>query len=320
MLEAAGLTATEETVYLALLRKGAATADQLATRCQQPAARVARAVGGLHRKGLVHRTPPPSGLIVPVPPDLAFDQLIARRREDLDRVREAAQRLATESRARSTGRRTGELIEIVQGRGGVRGAFERVQHTARAEMRVLVAPPYAADTPVNQTQLGRGDVVYRAVYTTEALEEPGFLAAVGEHVRTGEQARIAPVVPTKLAIADRALALLPLSWTAAAQDTALLVRPCGLLDALVALFEGVWATASPLVLAGSGEVRPMEAVDTYDRQLLSLLVAGLTDEAAGARLGMSRRTVVRRVHNMMAATGAQSRIQLGWRIHERGWL
>lgn len=321
MLEAAGLSAAEESVYLALLRKGAATADQLANRTQQAPTRVTRAVAGLHRKGLVHRTPPPSDLIVPVPPDLAFDQLIQRRREDLERVREAAQQLSAESRARSTSRRTGELIEIVQGRGGVRGAFERVQHAARSEMRVLVAPPYAATAQVNQTQLARGgEVTYRAVYTTEALAEPGFMAAVSEHVLAGEQARLAPVVPTKLAIADRALALLPLSWTAAAQDTALLVHPCGLLDALVALFEGVWTTASPLVITGPAEVRPLEAVDKHDRQLLSLLVAGMTDEAAGARLGMSRRTVVRRVQHMMAATGSQSRIQLGWRVRERGWL
>ena len=321
MLEAAGLSAAEEAVYLALLRKGAATADQLAGRTQQAPTRVTRAVAGLHRKGLVHRTPPPSDLIVPVPPDLAFDQLIQRRREDLERVREAAQQLSAESRARSTSRRTGELIEIVQGRGGVRGAFERVQHAARSEMRVLVAPPYAATAKVNQTQLARGvEVTYRAVYTTEALAEPGFMAAVSEHVLAGEQARLAPVVPTKLAIADRALALLPLSWTAAAQDTALLVHPCGLLDALVALFEGVWTTASPLVITGPAEVRPLEAVDKHDRQLLSLLVAGMTDEAAGARLGMSRRTVVRRVQHMMAATGSQSRIQLGWRVRERGWL
>src|SRR5688572_30433646 len=214
MLEAAGLSVAEEAVYLALLRKGAASADQLASRTQQAPTRVTRAVAGLHRKGLVHRTPPPSDLIVPVPPDLAFDQLIQRRREDLERVREAAQQLSAESRARSTSRRTGELIEIVQGRGGVRGAFERVQHAARSEMRVLVAPPYAATAKVNQTQLARGvDVTYRAVYTTEALAEPGFMAAVSEHVLAGEQARLAPVVPTKLAIADRALALLPLSWT-----------------------------------------------------------------------------------------------------------
>ncbi|NUO55668.1 MAG: transcriptional regulator TrmB, partial [Hamadaea sp.] len=52
----------------------------------------------------------------------------------------------------------------------------------------------------------------------------------------------------------------------------------------------------------------------------SLLIAGMTDEAAGARLGLSRRTVVRRVQHLMAVAGAQSRLQLGWRARELGWL
>jgi hypothetical protein len=46
----------------------------------------------------------------------------------------------------------------------------------------------------------------------------------------------------------------------------------------------------------------------------------MTDEAAGARLGMSRRTVVRRTAQLMETAGAQSRLQLGWRARERGWL
>lgn len=319
MLEAAGLTATEESIYLALLHGGAASVGQLTTSTGQSEARISRAVAGLHRMGLVQRTPPPHDLVVPVPPEVGVDALIQHRHDQLDRTREAVHQLAAETRERTANRRTGELIEIVQGRSAVRAAFERVQHTAKAEMRVLVAPPYAAASPVNRTQhdLER-KLDWRAVYATEVLAEPGFMTAIGDHIRGGEQARLTPTVPIKLAIADRTLALLPLVWTAAAQHSALLVHPCGLLDALVALFESVWVTASPLVADGPGPV-PTDLPED-DRRLLSLLVAGLTDEAAGARLGMSRRTVVRRVRDLMAATGSRSRLQLGWRARERGWL
>jgi DNA-binding CsgD family transcriptional regulator len=316
MLEAAGLTAAEESIYLALLHGGAASVTQLTESTGQSEVRIGRAVAGLHRMGLVQRTPPPHDLVVPVPPEVAVDALIQLRHDQLDRTRAAVHRLAAESRERTANRRTGELIEIVQGRSQVRAAFERVQHTARAEMRVLVAPPYAATGPVNRTQHDReSELSWRAVYATDVLAEPGFMDAIGDHIRGGEQARLSPTIPIKLAIADRTLALLPLVWTAAAQHSAVLVHPCGLLDALVALFESVWTTASPLIVAGSGTDLAED-----DRRLLSLLVAGLTDEAAGARLGMSRRTVVRRVQQLMAATGSQSRLQLGWRARERGWL
>jgi DNA-binding CsgD family transcriptional regulator len=339
MLEAAGLGAAEESAYLALVRRGPATEADLASRAGLSLARTHRAVATLQREGLVHRTPPPHDLVVPVPPDLAVDHLISRRHEELERVREAAQRLATEAPARPANRRTEEMVEIVQGRSAVVHAFERVQRAARREMRVLAAPPYAEQVGVNRTQLDReaAGVVYRAVYGTGAIEEPGSMAALAAHLRAGEQARLAPDVPIKLAIADRTLALLPLAWTEAAspagsmqpvgtgpgqrfQDAAMLVHPCGLLDALVALFESVWVQAVPLaVTERDGAAVPVD-ISEEDRKLLALLAAGLTDEAAGARLGMSRRTVVRRVQHLMAACDARSRLQLGWRARDRGWL
>lgn len=321
MLESAGLTAAEESTYLALLRHGGATVDQLARRTGRSATQISRAVTGLHRKGMAHRTPPPHGLVVPVPPDEAIEQLVRRRHAELDQVREAAHTLAAQTRDRTAGRRTGELIEIVQGQTSVQRAFDRLQRVARTEVRLLAAPPYAAAKEVNSVQLERASqLTYRVVYTIDALADPAVLAATAEHVRTGELARLAPAVPTKLAIADRTLALLPLVWTDAAQDAAVLVHSCALLDALIALFEGVWTAASPLALSGTGAPTARGEISDEDRKLLSLLVAGMTDEAAGARLGMSRRTVVRRMQHLMETAGAQSRLQLGWRARERGWL
>jgi DNA-binding CsgD family transcriptional regulator len=323
MLEAAGLSATEEATYLALLDGGAASVEELITRTGQTEVQTSRAVTGLNTLGLVQRTPPPHDLVVPVPPDVGVEALIQRRHEQLDGVRETVRQLAAQIRDRTSNRRIGELIEIVQGRAQVHAAFERVQRSAKTEMRVLVAPPYAARSPVNRTQHDlENRLHWRAVYETDVLAEPGFMEAISDHIRGGEQARLSPNVPIKLAIADRTLALLPLVWTDAAQDSAMLVHPCGLLDALVALFESVWASASPLVISAINpdESEPAPELTGLKRELLSLLVAGLTDEAAGARLGLSRRTVLRLVQQLMVATGSRSRLQLGWRAHERGWL
>ena len=319
MLEAAGLGTVEESTYLDLVRRGPATVNELADRAGITLPRARRAVTGLHRKGLVHRTPPPHDLVVPVPPDLAVDHLIQRRREELERVRETAQQLVADTHERAASRRADRLVEIVP-LGSA--AFDQVQRTARTEMRVLVAPPYASGRRLNQTQLDRGPagVVYRTVYGNEALEEPDFMATLATYVRAGEQARLTHVVPIKLAIADRTLALLPLDWTSQTPDAAVLVHPCGLLDALAALFESIWALATPLTLTGPDSVAALAEISAEDHELLSLLVAGLTDEAAGARLGMSRRTVVRRVQHLMGVTGARSRLQLGWRARDRGWL
>lgn len=322
LLQTAGLSAAEESTYLVLVRQGSAPLPQLADRTGLTAARVRRAVAGLQRKGLVHRTPPPQERVVPVPPDLAVEQLIRQRMEELERTREAAHRLADEAEHLVANRRTEELIEIVSGRAAVGRAFDRVQRTARREMRVLVAPPYAKPNEVNRTQLDReaAGVNYRAVYDATALADPETAAAAATHLRAGEQARLIESLPTKLAIADRELALLPLAYASSAHDAALMVHPSGLLDALVALFETVWTLATPLSLADGDALSADATISASDRQLLSLLVAGLTDEAAAVRLGVSRRTVVRRVQHLMELTNSRSRLQLGWQARERGWL
>lgn len=322
MLGSTGLGVDEETAYLELVRRGGASLDDLAKRLGLSVPDVERTVGVLLAEGFVHRTPAPGELIVPVPPELAVEHLILRQEEEFERIRKAAYRLAAEASRQSGARRTEELIEIVAGETAVGLAFDRVQRTARAEMRELVAPPYVASAEVNSTQLARqgAGVAYRVVYDNSALADPVLAASAVSHVRAGERARIADVLPTKLAVADRELALLPLDWATPAQDAALLVHPCSLLDALVALFETVWNRASPLSVTDTDELQAEEAMSAEDRHLLSLLVAGLTDDAAGARLGISRRTVARRVQLLMEQTHSRSRLQLGWHARDRGWL
>jgi DNA-binding NarL/FixJ family response regulator len=52
---------------------------------------------------------------------------------------------------------------------------------------------------------------------------------------------------------------------------------------------------------------------------LTLLLLGLTDAAAGAQLGVSLRTVQRRVAELMDEVGVTTRIQLGAEAVRRGW-
>jgi DNA-binding NarL/FixJ family response regulator len=53
---------------------------------------------------------------------------------------------------------------------------------------------------------------------------------------------------------------------------------------------------------------------------LSLLRAGLTDEAIARQTGTSPRTIGRRVRRLMDLTGTETRFQLGVRALEHGWL
>jgi DNA-binding CsgD family transcriptional regulator len=322
VLEAAGLTTVEESTYLALLGRGPASPESLAGWLEMPPRRVLRVVNSLVRHGLAQRTPPPGQTIMAVPADLAVERLIARRHQELEQVRQNMGRLMAAALTQEHIAGANDLVEVIESRQAVQQTFERLQHIASHEVRTLVAPPYASTGTANETEFRRlaAGVRYRAVYDESALAEPGFVASIAPYLAAGEDARLVATIPIKLVVADRALTMLPLTWTSAAREAAVLVRPSGLLDALIALFEVVWANATPLTLTGRDTIDSRVELSGTDRQLLSLLVSGLTDDAAGARLGMSRRTVVRRVHHLMTVSGARSRLQLGWHARERGWL
>jgi hypothetical protein len=170
--------------------------------------------------------------------------------------------------------------------------------------------------PVNTEEkdaLARG-VRYRAIYERALLERPDELAGIVEAVGWGEQARTLPLLPVRLAVADRALAICPLvpaaEW-AVAEPTAAVVRSGELLGALVALFESYWERATPL--GGEGADEP-------DKLLLSLVVAGMPDKSIATHLGVSKRTVQRRLDRMMAVAGVDSRAGLAFQAAKLGWL
>ncbi|MFD5485064.1 response regulator transcription factor [Streptomyces virginiae] len=53
---------------------------------------------------------------------------------------------------------------------------------------------------------------------------------------------------------------------------------------------------------------------------MRLLAGGLTDDAAGQRLGISSRTVSRHMASIMERLGATSRFEAGLKAAQRGWL
>src|SRR2546430_2156592 len=83
-------------------------------------------------------------------------------------------------------------------------------------------------------------------------------------------------------------------------------RDASSLDALVKLFDGLWARALPLHPPGDGQRSGPLA-----QRLITLLLSGLTDEAIAHQLGLSHRTVQRRVAALMAELGAHTRFQAG---------
>ena len=122
-------------------------------------------------------------------------------------------------------------------------------------------------------------------------------------------------------IVDRKIALVPMLSGDAERSGALLVHAGGLLDGLLALFERVWRDAMPLTLTARGVAEAAaEPIDDDDVKIFGLLLAGLTDQAVGSQLGLSLRTVQRRVRALMDLADVDARLQLGYQAAQRGWV
>jgi len=141
-------------------------------------------------------------------------------------------------------------------------------------------------------------------------------------MRANEEVRVSDRVPTKLVIADRRTAMVPIDADSP-DPAALVIHSTGLVRSLLSLFDAVWRDAWPLKFASPDADEVVQAPpgpDEIDLQVLSLLIAGASDALVARQLDVGLRTIQRRVRSLMDATGASSRIQLGWAAHENGWL
>lgn len=330
-LEAAGLGSAEERAYRMLVRLGDASAAQLAEVLDIGEVELNQVLADLQALGLITSIGSEPARYAPTPPDVGFAPLLLGGLEALDRAREAVAQLTDEHRTTMRRRDASQLVEVITGANAIRQQLRNLQLGTRAEILWFCRAGHVAMTSTDNEEefsmLERG-ISYRVIYEQALLEEPGMIDNLVLGVRAGEVARAAPVLPVRMATSDRAIALCPLvsGQDGITEPTAALVRDSSLLTALLALFDSYWKTSSPLRIvddqdaAGIKVVRPAHPIAGEERELVSLLVAGVSDKAIASRLGVSIRTVQRRVSDLMEQTGAHSRMQLAWQVARRGWL
>jgi len=330
MSESMLLDPAEENAYRLLVGLAVAHVDRLAEVAGLSVRVAGELLSRLEAKGMVLRQG--EGLVYrPQPPDVALGTALLRRQESLEGDRRLVASLSEEFRAVARRRDADHAVEVVIGAGPLRERLRDLQQHAREEILWFCrANPLAMQGPDNTEELGalaRG-VRYRAVYERALLEAPGELDSVREAIGWGEEARVASVLPVRLAIVDRHTAICPLTHDderGLGEPTASVIRSGQLLDALLDLFEGHWERASPLTTTGAGSAEArngahVDGVGHAERLLLSLVVAGTPDKSIAHQLGVSRRTVQRRLDRLMALAGVDTRTALAYQAARRGWL
>jgi hypothetical protein len=313
MLESVGVAPPDEEAYRAVLSSPGCDVHELADRLGRDELDVLETVGRLEKLGLLTTTSDDPVRLLPTRPDVAVDALVAVRRAELDRVRAEARVLLSELSTQEQ-YRPENLVEVIVGQEAIAARFAQLLTGTQEALQVIDRPPYASKTGESETRV-RGllseGVVVHGIYSPDSLDVPGAVDDAYSAADAGEVSRIHPQPPMKLAVFDRKAALLPLVVDQLV-DSALVVHPCALLDALMEMFWLLWDQAVPVV--------PAAKADPTDARLMTLLAAGFKDDAIARQLALSSRTVGRRVAELMETLGARTRFQAGIHAQRRHLL
>jgi DNA-binding CsgD family transcriptional regulator len=308
---------TRGRVYRALTRLGRSDVDALAEVTGLPTPQVEAVLCALADVDAVARV---DGAWVSRPPARVMAEVL-RSEEDrrsalwragaeLDELYQAAHRASG-----------GPEVEPVRDLAELFALTDRVQERATERVRWLDRPPYRS-TPVRfaaqeslQTRRMAAGVSYRVLYHRAVYDDAGLFESTTRMIEHGEDARVLVDLPVKLLIGDDRIGLLIPEPERVGAEGSLVVHASGLLAAFAGLFETLWTLGVP-VSAAAPAVQPSEK----DRKIITLMAAGLTDEAIARRIGLSRRTVVRRIAVLLDRLGATTRFQAGVQAANRGWL
>lgn len=327
MLGALGLDGEAEAVYRLMLQEPTWGVAKLAEALGQDESRLGAALDRLADLALLRPSWEESGVMRPVPPQIALEALLSRRQAEVARQQQAIEEsraavaglLADYSRLGPGSDHVG--TERLEGVDAIRLRLEELAYGARMETLSLApggpqtAENRAASRPLSEVLLARG-IRMRTIYLDSVTNDPGsrehaqWLAGLGGLTRT------VPSLPMRMQIVDREVALVPLDPEDSAKG-AVVIREPGAIAGFCALFDQLWSSGVTF-----GEEAPPSAtgVTPQEQELLRLLARGLTDEAAARKLGVSLRTERRMISDVSAQLGAASRFQLGQRATELGLL
>ena len=162
---------------------------------------------------------------------------------------------------------------------------------------------------------GAGGFTVRKLWSPLALADEAQRAHLRQLDAAGAQVRISSApLPHETIILDRRVAILAGQPSPRGREYTVTTSPV-LLGSVYSLFSAAWEAATDLGGYLRGEIPELSP---GAREILRVLGAGLTDEAAARRLGTSLRTYRRRVAELMAALEAGSRFQAGVRAGELG--
>ncbi|MEU5152183.1 LuxR C-terminal-related transcriptional regulator [Streptomyces yangpuensis] len=321
MLQALGLGADVEAVYRGMLADPSGGVAELTARLGLTEVQVREGLDRLVDLDLLRPSRDCPGALRAVRPELGLELLLRRQEEELARSKAAAAQVVSEF-AELRPNTEVDGAERLVGMDAIQSRLEQLAHGLERECLAILPGGALSEAslessrPLDERALARG-IEMRSVYQDSARNDPATLAYARWLTEQGGQVRTSPLLPPRLLVFDRTVAVVPID-PAHSRLGALCTSAPGIVASLVTLFEQTWQAAVPLGAdrCRTDDSRPSAA----ELELLKLLASGMTDEAAGKRLGVSLRTVRRQMSALMERLHATSRFEAGLKAAQQGWL
>jgi hypothetical protein len=293
-----------------LYRVRSATVQEFAALDSLPTARLDEILALLEGSGYLIRD---GDQLTPVSPDAAVSSALLQTVTDQQRslasaasLLDALPLLARDWELGEAGAEYTLSAEIVHGHRAQWEAWRRysVQYPPRAPiclypdlevLRDVVAPDI-----LRMQQEGPVTVPVRAVLPAALCADPASQPTLETLMSAGMQIRTLARVPYWIYADDGVVASLAVTWHEHPPNSILLIRQPSIVSALAYAVSQQWQLAEPYPAETDGWAG-----------VLHLLSQGLSDPAIASALGISMRTVQRRIGEAMAELGAASRFELG---------
>jgi DNA-binding Lrp family transcriptional regulator len=321
-LSVLGFSTAQEELYRVLLRNSGSTLAEIADLVAAlPLEAIREEVRRLAALGLVSLR---GETVVALPPAEALRRLIDEETQRLESVGEQLESLSRLLPALNAEHLTsqaprGEPVTVeVLAADDVVDLIRTQWRTASGDMLWLRPdqwrnPLIAAVSDAWVRELVRSGRRSRAIYPARVLEEAPDVVRL--RADAGEHVRILADMPLRMAVLGDDAAIIGRREDDSGEG-ALVLRHELMIRSLRLLFETLWDKAMAV-----------PGLDGQDREgasdralLLDQLAGGAKDEQIARALGLSLRTVRRRVADLLDELGAESRFQAGVEAVRRGWV
>lgn len=245
-LRQVGLSRYEASIYMGLLLDETAKISEISKRTGVPQPKAYQALDSLVGKGFCVVGPDQVNRYRALPPSVALADFM----ESLQEAHTAAEGLVEELTVIQQEGKGKELwappLEIVKGSRQVnRMVLERIA-SARRELLFFSKVPVITSAEIADTisaAMKRG-VTMRVLYERGYLEDPSMRKRVQFYRSLGAEDRTMDVLPTKMVIYDRQIAMTSVSTERGEGFMALVLRHSGLVQHMLGSFDLHWSKAS----------------------------------------------------------------------------